>query len=262
MANTCCEGVKSNDKGTGLAAETGRTQTERGQRPVLPTATETAEGVVTEIVSMLGWDRVRGDQKAEAVRRYILGQYPQLGRAPIRQEIATALAFESPEKVEAILERLDELDLLYVDPESREVRVAYPFSSVPTRHRVRFPDWADARPVYAQCAGDALGIPFMLRRDVFIESSCAQCDTTITIMVQNGAIVTAHPPTTLMWAGTTWAGHAATSVCPTINFFCSADHTLAWQRDQRNAAGHLLSLGEALYAGKRIFGDQLQEQTD
>jgi mercuric ion transport protein len=49
-------------------------------------------------------------------------------------------------------------------------------------------------------------------------------------------------------------------VCPTINYFCSPDHAIAWRQNQRDGAGHVLSLGEALYVGKGIFEDQLKER--
>lgn len=225
-----------------------------------PLATETATQLLSLAKSMLGWDSVQLDQKAETVRRYVLTRYPQLGRAPTRQEIVTVLQCGSAAEIQATLERLHELDMLCLDPESQEIRLAYPFSSVPTRHLVRFPDRDDATPVYAECAVDALGIPYMLRRDVSIASSCAQCAESVIIEIESGAIVTAYPPKTVVWAGTTWAGHAADSVCPTLNFFCSPDHAIAWRQHQRNADGHVLSLGEALYVGKGIFEDLLRPQ--
>jgi len=223
-----------------------------------PLATETATRLLSLAKSMLGWDSAQLNRKEETVRRYVLTQYPLLGRAPTRQEVATALDCGSAEEIQATLERLHELDILCLDSESQEIRLAYPFSSVPTRHLVRFPGWDDTAPVYAQCAVDALGIPFMVRQDVSIASSCAQCAEAVAIKIENGAIVTADPPKTVVWAGTTRTGHAADSVCPTINFFCSPDHAIAWRQQQRDAAGHVLSLGEALYVGKGIFEDLLR----
>ncbi|MCI0428436.1 MAG: hypothetical protein L0Z46_10515 [Nitrospiraceae bacterium] len=222
-----------------------------------PLATETATRLLSMAKSMLGWDSARLNRKEETVRSYVLTQYPLLGRAPTRQEVATALDCGSVEEIQSTLERLHELDILCLDSESREIRLAYPFSSVPTRHLVRFPGWDDTAPVYAQCAVDALGIPFMVRQDVSIASSCAHCAESVTIKIESGAIVTAYPPKTVVWAGTTRTGHAADSVCPTINFFCSPDHAIAWRQNQRDAAGHVLSLGEALYVGKGIFEDLL-----
>jgi len=230
--------------------------------PIEPLATETAKRLLSMAESMLGWrlSQARLETREEAVRRYILTQYPLLGRAPSCQEIAAALGLNGLDHVRAILERFHALDLLYLDPESREIRLAYPFSTVPTKHLVRFRDWAEAKPVYAQCAVDALGIPFMLGRDLSILSACAYCEKPIQIEVRDQRIVPCDPAGTVVWVGTAYSGHAATSICPTVDFFCSSAHAAAWWQARPHEAGHVLSLGEALYLGKGIFEDLLRSQ--
>lgn len=228
--------------------------------PIGPLATETATRLLGMTESMLRWRLSQaglGPQE-EAVRQYILTQYPLLGRAPTCQEIAAALELKGPDHVRAILGRFHELDLLYLDPESHEIRLAYPFSTVPTKHRVRFRDWAEAKPVYAQCAVDALGIPFMLGRDLSISSTCTHCEKPIEIEVRDRRIVTCLPTETVLWVGTVYSRHAATSICPTVNFFCSSAHALAWWQARPHEAGQVLSLGEALWLGKGIFADLLK----
>jgi len=227
-----------------------------------PLATETATRLLSMTESMLGWRlrQARLDQREEAVRQYILTQYPLLGRAPGCQEIATALGLNGPGDVRAILERLHELDLLYLDSDSREIRLAYPFSTIPTTHRVQFRDWPAAKPVYAPCAVDALGIPFMMDRDVSIESCCAYCEIPVVINVRDRSIESCMPAETVVWVGTTYSGHAATSICPTLDFFCSPAHAVAWREARPEEEGHVLSVGEALCLGKGIFEDLLRPQ--
>lgn len=227
-----------------------------------PTATETAKGLLTLALTRPGCEeRSSLGPKEEAVRRYILTQCPRLGRAPYSQEIADALRLDGPSEVQRILERLHSLDLLYLDPEGREICSAYPFSSMPTKHTVRFPNWAEAKPVYAQCAVDALGLSFMFRCDLSIASSCAHCDNPITLEAQNQAIVDHMPAETVVWVRTTRLDHAATSLCPTLNFFCSAAHVAAWRQNRPDEVGSVLSLGEALYLAKGIFEDLLISPT-
>ena len=227
-----------------------------------PLATETTTRLLSRTESMLGWRlrQARLDQREEAVRQYILTQYPLLGRAPGCQEIATALGLNGPGDVRAILERLHELDLLYLDSDSREIRLAYPFSTIPTTHHVQFRDWPAAKPVYAPCAVDALGIPFMMDRDVSIESCCAYCEIPVVINVWNRRIESCMPAETVVWVGTAYSGHAATSICPTLDFFCSPTHAAAWREARPQEEGHVLSVGEALYLGKGIFEDLLRPQ--
>ena len=230
--------------------------------PIEPLGTEIAKELLGRAESMLGWrlSQARLGPHEEAVRRYILTQYPLLGRAPIRQELTEAVGLHGASKVRAILERLHERDLLYLEPVSREIRLAYPFSTVPTKHLVRFRGWAEAKPVYAQCAVDALGIPSMFDRDLAIESSCGHCQRPVEIEMRDRRIETCCPAETVVWVGTAYSGHAATSICPTLDFFCSPAHVAAWRQARPQEAGHVLSLGEALYLGKGIFEDLLKSQ--
>jgi mercuric ion transport protein len=201
---------------------------------------------------MLGWDQHNLSAQEDAVRRYILAQYPLHGQAPTVQDISQALGL-TPEDTKIILERLHAWDMLSLEPQSSTIRLAYPFSSVPTSHLVTFDQWPEAKPVHAQCAIDALGLAFMLHRDLSITSSCASCAKTIAITVRDQTIVAHSPFDTVVWAGTIQEGPVAASACPAINFFCSAAHVDEWLQRQPNAGGSVISLSEALYIGKAIF---------
>lgn len=224
-----------------------------------PTATEVATQLLTEATTTLGWKSSRAmlAPQEEAVLRYVMIQYPLRGRSPSREEIGVALSIGNPDEVQAALGRLEKADLLCLDPESREVCCAYPFSTEPTKHVVRFLDWPDAKPVYALCAVDALGVPFMFHRDVSVTSSCPHCARPITIKVRNGVIVDRTPAETVVWRGTACSEHAATSLCPAVNFFCSWDHAAIWRQGHPHLTGAILDLGEVLYLGKGLFEDHL-----
>ena len=161
-------------------------------------------------------------------------------------------------RLRTILERLHTRDLLYLEPDSRAIRLAYPFSTVPTKHLVRFPDWAEAKPVYTPCAVDALGIHFMLYRDLSIESSCAVCKKPLALNVRDGMITACTAADMVLWVGTTYCDHAATSVCPTLDFFCSSAHGTVWREHSADARGYVLDLGEALYLAKGTFENLLK----
>ncbi|TAK55090.1 MAG: hypothetical protein EPO22_14870, partial [Dehalococcoidia bacterium] len=64
------------------------------------------------------------------------------------------------------------------------------------------------------CAIDALGMPFMLRRDAQIVSSCAGCGADVRVQVRDGAI--SHAPVeTMVWVGQmSRSCVAATDLCP------------------------------------------------
>jgi mercuric ion transport protein len=93
----------------------------------------------------------------------------------------------------------------------------------------------------------------MFGHDLSVASSCAQCSKPITLDVRHRMIVTHTPTETVVWAGSTRSGPAATSVCPAINFFCSSNHVAAWLLGRTDTTGTMVSLAEAFYIGKAIF---------
>ena len=71
-----------------------------------PQGSERATELLNMAESMLGWRLKRAglEPKQEAVRVYILGQYPLLGRAPNCQEITDRFGCASPSEAQGILE--------------------------------------------------------------------------------------------------------------------------------------------------------------
>ncbi len=84
---------------------------------------------------------------------------------PTVDETATALGV-SPDDVRSAYERPNNRHALFLTPGSHDVRMAHPFSGVPTAFRVE----ADGRTYWANCAWDALGIPAALHADARIEA--------------------------------------------------------------------------------------------
>lgn len=113
------------------------------------------------------------------LRRRTYGRFVELGRSPTAAEMADAL-WLSREDVLAGWRRLHELHALVLDA-TGELRMCNPFSAVPTPYRV----YARDRWWYANCAWDAFGICAALRTDGRIETSCADCDETLTIEVRD-----------------------------------------------------------------------------
>ena len=67
--------------------------------------------------------------------------------------------------------QLHDAHALVLNPATAELRMANPFSAVPTPYRVH----ADDRWWYANCAWDAFGVLSALKTDGRIESSCPDC---------------------------------------------------------------------------------------
>ena len=106
--------------------------------------------------------------------------FVELGRAPTAEEVAQAKGSTVPD-VQGVWRRLHQQHALVLDSATSEIRMANPFSAVPTAYRVR----ADGRWWYANCAWDAFGICAALRLDGRIEASCPDCGSPIAVHVQD-----------------------------------------------------------------------------
>jgi Alkylmercury lyase len=113
-----------------------------------------------------------------AVRNLTYARFAELGRAPTAAEIATA-AGRGRAEVIAGWERLHAQHALVLDPVTGDIRMANPFSGVPTGYRV----CAAGRWWYGNCAWDAFGICAALHEDGRIETSCPDCGGALQIAV-------------------------------------------------------------------------------
>jgi hypothetical protein len=113
-----------------------------------------------------------------AVRRATYGAFVALGRAPTAAEVATVVA-RPVDEVVAAWRRLHDAHALVLHPATPSLRMAHPFSAVPTSFRVR----AAERWWYANCAWDAFGVCAALHVDGRIETSCPDCGEAIGVDV-------------------------------------------------------------------------------
>jgi hypothetical protein len=109
------------------------------------------------------------------------------GGIPLSASLATQLHLP-PEDVRDAYERLHEAHALVLDPHSREVWMALPFSAVPTPFRV---DGGD-RSWFANCAWDMFGIPALLHGDARADTTCQDCDAPIVYRIEGGRLLDAH----------------------------------------------------------------------
>jgi hypothetical protein len=147
---------------------------------------------------------------------------------------------------EESLAELEQRDLIGRDPETGEVVIAYPFSALPTSHTVEFVD--DGIRVYAMCAIDALGIPFLLDRAVRIHSR--DPDTGEPIELALGPADPASPSEVVVRVSTVGGGRSCDCLCPYVDFLA------------RRPAGDeatILDVPAASALGRDIFGSLLRQ---
>lgn len=104
-----------------------------------------------------------------AVKLAIYRHFAETGKRPTPAEIALR-ACVSEADVVASYEWLKSQRVLVLEPDGVSIRMAPPFSGVPTHHVVE----AAGLSFYANCAWDAFGIPAALGVDAVVKSRCGQ----------------------------------------------------------------------------------------
>jgi Alkylmercury lyase len=118
------------------------------------------------------------------IRAFVYRHFAEETSAPSMEETAKAFRIEVDE-AEAALRRLHDRHALYFDSESHTVRMANPFSGIPTSFIVR----ANGRAYYANCAWDALGIPAALHADAMVETACAESQERVELRIVGDEVI-------------------------------------------------------------------------
>ena len=115
------------------------------------------------------------DLRNATYRRFV-----ELGRAPAAAEVAETTD-RTPEDVRAAWRRLHDAHALVLD-EGGDIRMANPFSAVPTIFRVH----AAGKDWYANCGWDSFGIGAALHVESVIDTECADCHDPVRLHVRDG----------------------------------------------------------------------------
>jgi hypothetical protein len=103
------------------------------------------------------------------------------GKAPAIAQVAAKLGSTTVAIREAF-QRLFAKRLLVLEPGTFEIRMAPPFSAVPTSFVVA----AAEKSYFANCVWDAYGIAAALHQDVDVSTSCGCCGEPMTLAVRQG----------------------------------------------------------------------------
>jgi hypothetical protein len=112
------------------------------------------------------------------VRLAVYQHFASTGQAPSLADVAAQLAYSEAD-VRGAFARLRANRVLLLEADGETIRMAPPFSGVPTPHSV-----AVGRQTYfANCAWDALGIPAALHQAAVVHSSCGQSGTPLQLQI-------------------------------------------------------------------------------
>jgi Alkylmercury lyase len=213
--------------------------------------------------------------------RALMLTFPATGGPPDRVTLR-ALAQRYGIPLEATLADMARQDLVQRDPTNGTIRAAYPFSGVPTAHRVTLLAKSNGDvpiDLYAMCALDALGIPLMLLRDALVTSVDALTGEAARVLVRRTTTVEAstdgehkfgapvgwvavwEPSTIVVFARPEEheceGGVAAGSCCPMTNFFITRKHAERWALAHSSSEDVVLSQDEALQRAHTLFAGAL-----
>lgn len=118
------------------------------------------------------------DERDLELRNLTYSLFVERGRAPTADEVGRAAGL-TISGVHAGWRRLHDAHALVLNPVAMEIRMANPFSAVPSAYRVH----AAGRWWYANCAWDAFGICGALHVDGRIETSCPDCGEPIAVEI-------------------------------------------------------------------------------
>jgi hypothetical protein len=151
-------------------------------------------------------------------------------------------------------ETLAREDLVHLD-EAGEVAVAYPFSGRTTAHQVRFQSGHEA---YAMCAIDALGIAPMFDQPVKIASTDPLAGDDVRAQLTPEGDGTWEPESAVVVAAVIDRSEDSfRGCCPALNF-ASVQNGERWLEQHPSVRGQVVSMPEAIAAGRAVFGDVLR----
>jgi hypothetical protein len=119
-----------------------------------------------------------------AVRVFVYQHFVSTTRPPTVDETAAHFHL-SLDQAASLYQELDQRHALFLEPGTPTIRMANPFSALPTAFRVH----AQGQVYWANCAWDSLGIPAALQSDATIETRCAESGQPITLDVHQAQVV-------------------------------------------------------------------------
>jgi len=184
------------------------------------------------------------------LHRAVLRRFLETGAAPTARWVRQT-ALDTGLDASAV-DELQAADAIHVS--NGIVTVAYPFSGIPSPHRVRLDGLP---PVYAMCAIDALGLPAMTGRDGQITSADPRDGTPVVVTARNGTW-TWNPASAVVVAGrATGCGTECGSyeaMCPNTVFHASRGSAQAYLAGRGDLDADILAQDTAIEAGRLNFG--------
>lgn len=116
-------------------------------------------------------------------RHFVYSHIADTTRPPSVDETAANFGI-SPEETSELYKELHNRHALFLDADKVAIRMANPFSGIPTDFKVH----ANSKTYFANCAWDMLGIPAALHCDAVIDAVCTESNEKVELQVQDGKL--------------------------------------------------------------------------
>jgi len=120
------------------------------------------------------------------VRHFVYNHFADTTLPPSIDDTAAHFNI-SPTEVGELYKELNNRHAFFLEPETLTVRMAWPFSAVPTIFKVH----DNGKTYYANCAWDMLGIPVLLHSDAVIEAVCTESNDAVHLEIRDGKVTQA-----------------------------------------------------------------------
>ena len=117
------------------------------------------------------------------VRAFVYQHFADTTHAPGVDETAKHFNLSNEEAGE-LYKELNNRHAFFLEPETLSIRMANPFSAIPTDFKVH----ANGKTYFANCAWDMLGIPAALHCDAVIDAVFTESNESVQLEIRNGKV--------------------------------------------------------------------------
>lgn len=149
-------------------------------------------------------------------------------------------------------ERLKNEKVLILDPHTREIKVAMPFSTTETPFRVL----SGEHTYFACSAWDAFGIGVMIGGDSVVATTCADCEGPIVHRVAQRQLAEAHGVAHFAVPAAQWWNDIFYTFS-TIQFFRNDDHVMEWSAQTETPIGAVVPIANLWQLSRHWFENRL-----
>jgi len=117
------------------------------------------------------------------IRHFVYNYFADTTLPPSVEDTAAHFNI-STEEASVLYKELHNRHAFLLEPETLIIRMANPFSGIPTDFKVH----ANGKTYFANCAWDMLGVPAALHTDVVIKAVCTESNNSVQLEINNGQI--------------------------------------------------------------------------